>query len=142
MRPIGQSHCLARANGSATLRSSGLEICAARLRLSGRWPCSGAALGAHFCLRLIDPYILLSCGMQITVALPSDIAHHPNGVRGALVIEGYRSRQLTQREAGQMLGLSRVETEDFLGAHAALCDYAIEELEDEAELLQRLHRRS
>jgi predicted HTH domain antitoxin len=81
--------------------------------------------------------------MQITVELPPDIARHPQAGREALealVIAGYRSRQLTQREAGQMLGLSRIETEDFLGQHVVLYDYSIEDLEAEADLLDRLHR--
>jgi len=77
--------------------------------------------------------------MQITVDLPADIAEHPNGAREALeclVIEGYRSRQLTQREAGQLLGFSRIQTEDFLGARMALYDYSFEELDREADLLR------
>lgn len=83
--------------------------------------------------------------MQITVELPADIACHPNAGREALealVIEGYRSRQLTQLEAGRMLGLPRMETEDFLGRHVALYDYSAEELEAEADLLQRLSRKA
>jgi predicted HTH domain antitoxin len=82
--------------------------------------------------------------MQITVELPADIAAHPNPGREALealVIEGYKSRQLTQLEAARMLGLSRTETEDFLGRHVELYDYSTEELEAEAELLHRLHGR-
>jgi predicted HTH domain antitoxin len=81
--------------------------------------------------------------MQITVELPSDIARHPNGAREALealVIEGYRSRQLSQRDAGQILGLSRIETENFLAGHTVLYDYSIDELEAEAELLHKLQR--
>jgi len=58
------------------------------------------------------------------------------------VIEGYRSRQLTQLEASRMLGLSRTETEDFLGRHVTLYDYSIEELEAEADLLGRLNRKA
>jgi len=80
-----------------------------------------------------------SVAMQITVDLPADIACHPNAGRKALealVI----ARQLTQLEAGRLLGLSRTETEDFLGRHVALYDYSIEELEAEANLLHRLHR--
>jgi len=56
------------------------------------------------------------------------------------VIEGYRSHQLTQFEAGRILGLSRIETEDFLGRHVALYDYSIEEPEAEANLLHQLRR--
>jgi hypothetical protein len=81
--------------------------------------------------------------MQITVELPQDIAQHPNPGREALealAIEGYRSRKLTQFDVGQLLGLSRIHTEDFLVCHVDLYDYSTEELEAEADLLHRLHR--
>jgi predicted HTH domain antitoxin len=55
--------------------------------------------------------------MQITVDLPDDIARHPDPGREALerlVIEGYRSKALTHHQAGQLLGLSRFEFDDFL----------------------------
>ena len=81
--------------------------------------------------------------MQITVELPQDIAQHPDPGREALealAIEGYRSRKLTQFDVGQLLGLSRIQTEDFLACHVDLYDYSAEELEAEADLLHRLHR--
>lgn len=81
--------------------------------------------------------------MQITVKLPEDIARHPNPGREALealALEGYRARKLTQFDVGQLLGLSRIETEDFLARHVDLYDYSMEELEAEANLLHRLHR--
>lgn len=81
--------------------------------------------------------------MQITVELPEDIARHPNAAREALealALEGYRSRKLTQLEVGQLLGLSRIQTEDFLADHLNLYDYTTAELEAEASLLHRLRR--
>jgi predicted HTH domain antitoxin len=81
--------------------------------------------------------------MQITVELPQDIAQHPDPGREALealAIEGYRSRKLTQFDVGQLLRLSRIQTEDFLARHVDLYDYSTEELEAEADLLHRLHR--
>ena len=81
--------------------------------------------------------------MQITVELPDDLLQHPDPGREALealVIEAYRSRKLTQFQAGQLLGLSRIQTEDFLARHLDLYDYSMEELEAEADLLHRLHR--
>ena len=81
--------------------------------------------------------------MQITVELPDDIARRPDSSREALealVIEGCRARQFTQFEAGQLLGFSRIQTEDFLAQHVDLYDYSAEELEAEADLLHRLHR--
>lgn len=81
--------------------------------------------------------------MRITVEIPEDIAQHPNPGREALealAVEGYRSRQLTQRDVGQLLGTSRIQTEDFLARHLDLYDYTTEELEAEANLLHRLGR--
>jgi predicted HTH domain antitoxin len=81
--------------------------------------------------------------MQITVELPEDIARHPDPGREALealAVEGYRSRKLTQFDVGQLLGLSRIQTEDFLARHVDLYDYSPQELEAEADLLKRLHR--
>lgn len=54
--------------------------------------------------------------MQITVELPDDIAQHADPGREALerlAIEGYRSGALTHHQAGQLLGLSRFEFDDF-----------------------------
>jgi predicted HTH domain antitoxin len=81
--------------------------------------------------------------MQITVELPDDIASHPDGGREALealAVEAYRSRTMTQFQAGRLLGLSRIQTEDFLARHVDLYDYSTAELEAEADLLQGLHR--
>lgn len=81
--------------------------------------------------------------MQITVELPEDISRHPNPGREALealAVEGYRSRKLTQHDVGLLLDFSRIQTEDFLSHHVDLYDYAAEELEAEANLLNRLHR--
>lgn len=81
--------------------------------------------------------------MQITVELPDDIAQHPNPGREALealAVEAYRLRKLTQFQVGQLLGFSRIQTEDFLARHLDLYDYSTEELEAEAELLHRLNR--
>ena len=55
--------------------------------------------------------------MEVTVELPDDIALHPDPGREALerlAIEGYRSGALTHHQAGQLLGLSRFEFDDFL----------------------------
>jgi len=81
--------------------------------------------------------------MQITVELPDDIAQHPDAGREALealALEAYRSRTMTQFQVGKLLGLSRIQTEDFLARHVDLYDYSTAELEAEADLLQRLHR--
>jgi len=64
--------------------------------------------------------------MQITVELPDDIARHPDPGREALerlAVEGYRSGALTHNQAGQLLGLSRFEFDDFL-AERGIDDHA------------------
>jgi hypothetical protein len=58
----------------------------------------------------------------------------------ALAIEGFRERVLSQFQVGQMLGLSRIETEDLLARHADLYDYDPSELKIEAERLASLRR--
>ena len=81
--------------------------------------------------------------MKITVELPDDVAQRANPGREALealAIEGYRSRRLTQFQVGQLLGLSRIQAEDFLARHLDLYDYSTEELEAEADLLRGLRR--
>ena len=55
-------------------------------------------------------------GMQITVELPGDIAKHTNPGREALealVLEAYKSRNLTQFQAGQLLGLFPDPSREF-----------------------------
>lgn len=81
--------------------------------------------------------------MKITVELPDDVAQHANAGREALealAVEGYRARKLTQFQVGQLLGLSRIQTEDLLARHTDLYDYSTGELEAEADVLDRLHR--
>jgi hypothetical protein len=81
--------------------------------------------------------------MRITVELPDDVTEHANPRQEALealAIEGYRSRTRTQFQVGQLLGFSRIQTENFLARHVDLYDNLIEELETEADLIHRLHR--
>ena len=56
----------------------------------------------------------------------------------ALAIDGYRRGSLIQLQVGQLLGLSRVETEDLLGRHVALYGYDPAELDREARALEKL----
>jgi predicted HTH domain antitoxin len=80
--------------------------------------------------------------MQITVELPDDIARHPDPGREALerlAIEGYRSGALTHHQAGQLLGLSRFEFDDFLIEHG-IDDhaYSITDLQQDLADLEKL----
>jgi predicted HTH domain antitoxin len=80
--------------------------------------------------------------MQITVELPDDIAQHADPGREALerlAVEGYRSGALTHHQAGQLLGLSRFEFDDFL-IERKIYDhaYSIEDLKRDLADLQNL----
>jgi predicted HTH domain antitoxin len=80
--------------------------------------------------------------MQITVELPDDITQHDEPGREALerlAIEGYRSGALTHHQAGQLLGLSRIEFDDFL-VERRIYDhaYSIEDLQQDLADLEKL----
>ncbi|HXM45829.1 MAG: UPF0175 family protein [Bryobacteraceae bacterium] len=80
--------------------------------------------------------------MQITVELPDDIAGRPDPGREALerlAIEGYRSGTLTHFQAGQLLGLSRFEFDDFL-IERGIYDqaYSIMDLQQDLADLEKL----
>jgi hypothetical protein len=53
----------------------------------------------------------------------------------ALAVEGYREDKLTQRQVGELLGLTRIETEDFLAQHLDLYDLDPLELDAQCALL-------
>jgi predicted HTH domain antitoxin len=62
--------------------------------------------------------------MDVTLRIPDEIAERLSAggdmsrrALEALAAESYRERALTLYEVSEMLGLSRVETEDFLGNH-------------------------
>ena len=83
--------------------------------------------------------------MEVTLRIPDDVAKRLSASGGnvsrrvleAFVLEGYREQTLTLYQVSEMLGLSRVETEDFLGNHhvpLAVIDQA--DLDREAALLE------
>jgi len=63
--------------------------------------------------------------MEVKLRIPDDIAEHLSGsgvdlsrrAMEALALEGYRDQSLTLYQVSELLGLSRIETEDFLGRH-------------------------
>ena len=63
--------------------------------------------------------------MEVTLRIPDDVAERLLAAGGdvsrraleALALKGYREQTLTLYQVSEMLGLSRVETEDFLGRH-------------------------
>jgi predicted HTH domain antitoxin len=89
--------------------------------------------------------------MEVTPHIPDDIAKRLSAAGGdvsrraleAIALEGYREQTLTLYQISEMLGLSRVETEDFLGQHhipLAMIDEA--ELDREAALFEAAFRRN
>ena len=83
--------------------------------------------------------------MLVTLELPDSIAHAltdhcdraiERQLLDALAVDGYREQRLTQKQVGKLLGLSRIQTEDFLAAHVDLYDYDPSELAREAEQLR------
>jgi len=63
--------------------------------------------------------------MEVTLHVPHDVGKRLTAAGGdvsrraleALALEGYREHALALYQVSEMLGLSRVETEDFLGQH-------------------------
>jgi predicted HTH domain antitoxin len=83
--------------------------------------------------------------VTVTLELPDDIAQilaaQGDLSRHALeplAVDGYRQKTLTQAQVGRLLGLARIDTEEFLARHVNLYDYSAAELEAEADLLHRL----
>jgi Uncharacterised protein family (UPF0175) len=84
--------------------------------------------------------------MVLTLEVPDEIARalwgagHADPQRFALeavAAEGYRENRLTQKQVGEILGFSRIETEDFLARHADPDDYEPGRLAREAVSLRR-----
>jgi len=89
--------------------------------------------------------------MEITLHIPDDVAKRLSDAGGdvsrraleALALEGYRDQTLTLYQISEMLGLSRVETEDFLGRHhVPLSEITEAELDREAALFEAASRRT
>ena len=83
--------------------------------------------------------------MEITRRIPDDVAKRLSAGGGdvsrraleALALEGYRDQTLTLYQISEMLGLSRVETEDFLGRrHVPLSEISETDLDREAAVFE------
>jgi len=81
--------------------------------------------------------------VRITIEIPDDIAAHlaakrPELSRTALeglALEEFRLGTLNQHQVGHLLGLTRMQAEDFLARHADLYDFDPSELRREAQAL-------
>jgi predicted HTH domain antitoxin len=83
--------------------------------------------------------------MEVVLRIPDKVAERLSAQGGdvsrqaleALALEGYREQTLSLYEISEMLGLSRVETEDFLGQHhVQLSPIGHEDLDREAALFK------
>lgn len=88
--------------------------------------------------------------MKVTLRIPDDVARRLSAKGGdvsrraleALALEGYREQTLTLYQVSEMLGLSRIETEDFLGQHhVPLATVEEADLDREAALFEANSRR-
>ena len=87
--------------------------------------------------------------MEVTLHIPDDVAQRlaaggdvSRRALEALALQGYREQSLTLYQVSEMLGLSRVETEDFLGRHQVpLSTIAEADLDREAALFEAASRR-
>jgi predicted HTH domain antitoxin len=88
--------------------------------------------------------------MVVTLDLPDSIARAltdrsdrdlARRALEALAVDGYREQRLTQKQVGELLGLSRIETENLLAARLDLYDYDPAELTREAEQLKTFSER-
>ena len=89
--------------------------------------------------------------MEVTLHIPDEIAKRLSAAGGdvsrraleAIALEGYREQTLTLYQVSEMLGLSRVETEDFLGQHhVPLAVINETDLDREAALFETASRRN
>lgn len=88
--------------------------------------------------------------MEVTLSIPDEIAKRLSSEGGnlsrhvleALAIEGYRKQTLTLYQVSQLLELSRVETEDFLGRNQVpFADLAPADLDREAATIEAAFNR-
>ena len=104
--------------------------------------------------RLAGPWFVRSrvklADMEVTLHIPDEIAKRLAAAGGdvsrraleAVALEGYRDQTLTLYQVSEMLGLSRIETEDFLGRHQVpLAAIGEADLDREAALFEAASRR-
>jgi predicted HTH domain antitoxin len=82
--------------------------------------------------------IILDIPDEIAAQLAANGQELSRSALEALALESYRLGALTQGQVGQLLSLSRIETEDFLAQHVDLYDYDPTELQREADALSSL----
>jgi hypothetical protein len=88
--------------------------------------------------------------MEVSFRIPDEVARQLSATGEdvsrraleALALQGYRDQTLTLYQVSEMLGLSRVETEDFLGQHhVPLSVIGEADLDREAAVFEAASRR-
>jgi predicted HTH domain antitoxin len=89
--------------------------------------------------------------MEVILRIPDEVAERISAAGGgdvsrcaleALALEGYREQTLTLHQVSEMLSMSRVETEDFLGRHHVPLSVIDEsDLDREAAVFEAASRR-
>jgi hypothetical protein len=83
--------------------------------------------------------------MEVTFRIPDDVAKRFSDAGDdvsrraleALALEGYREQTLTLFQISEMLGLTRIQAEDFLGQHqVALAEIDETDLDREAAVFE------
>jgi predicted HTH domain antitoxin len=89
--------------------------------------------------------------VEITLHIPDEVAKRLSAAGEdlsrraieAIALEGYREQTLTLYQVSEMLGFSRIETEDFLGRHhVPLAVIGEADLDREAALFEAASRRN
>ena len=89
--------------------------------------------------------------MEITLHIPDEVAKRLSATGEdlsrraieAIALEGYREQTLTLYQVSEMLGFSRIETEDFLGRHhVPLAVIGEADLDREAALFEAASHRN
>lgn len=125
-----------RSNGQAMNRVGKRPVCPRKMVRFGSRACrdSRAKLG----------------DVEITLHIPDDVAKRLSAAGEdlsrraieAIALEGYRDQTLTLYQVSEMLGFSRIETEDFLGRHhVPLAVIGAADLDREAALFEAASRR-
>ena len=83
--------------------------------------------------------------MQVTIELPEKIAEQLGSeteisrqLIEAYAAEGYRTEKLSRYQVGQLLGLDRWQTEEFLATHNAQRPYTLADWEIDGRSLRKL----
>lgn len=79
--------------------------------------------------------------MTLTIQLPDELVSQlsepgrdlQRAALEALAVEEYRARRMTHAQLGELLGLSRWETDGLLKEHRAWIDYTVEDFRSEAD---------